>query len=757
MDFKSRTLSWKTPLALLILLLALVQYFWPMLFDDKVPFSRDFHFFVYPTRFFVWQSFHAGVLPWWNPYLHFGTPFYSELYPGVFYPPSILFFLNDFPLALNLFYFFHFLMLAVGVYFLMRSWKVSATGSLASAITASLSGCALSSVLINYILPIPWVPYILLAFQAYLRSGKVRWFMVSVILLACQALSGNAEMSILTCALLLFTTWYFHRGETPAGGFGKRTVAVFASAILAVGLVAFQLVPTAELMKHSKRSGGLPFAEHSRFSSDWEHIAGFFLPHEFSGMLDKPINDYMVFNLIPSVYMGIFAPLFLILAFRFWNDPRIRFWVVTFFIGLFLALGENNPLYELLYPWVPYLNRFRYPEKFLFLCQVAAIFIVGLGWDRLWREARERTIDIRTMVVALLGLSLIVFAVSFRESIFAPVNSYIVLLIFGLTFIFGYFNKVPSNIVKAVFLILLLMDLTVKNLGTIPLVEKDYYLQPPILLESLKKDSAPYRVYSGRIEGIPNKGRVPNGPSRFAGVLTFKQLIFPQLCMLYDVEIPDGHVGATLILKSHAKWTDGFKGGMNPTIRKRILKRSNVKHWITEDIDYEYMGLRLKIEPERLQVFPNPLPRAYLVPNARKESEDNLLEVYYSPEFNPLDQVLLEQDVAFTPSADFTGEVTSIAYKPNQATITTRQTGNGFLVLMDSYFPGWTVTVDGQPGEILRANHYYRAVQLGPGEHTLKFEYLPEGLEKGIRISLVTLVLLGGVAFWARRGRKREY
>jgi len=108
--------------------------------------------------------------------------------------------------------------------------------------------------------------------------------------------------------------------------------------------------------------------------------------------------------------------------------------------------------------------------------------------------------------------------------------------------------------------------------------------------------------------------------------------------------------------------------------------------------------------------------------------------------------------VAFTPSKAFTGRVDEVAYRPNGVTVNTSQEGNGFLVLLDSWFPGWTVTVDGTEQPILKANHFYRAVPLGPGSHTLEFEYLPDGFREGVWVSLVTImVLAAGVFLWPKQ------
>ena len=136
------------------------------------------------------------------------------------------------------------------------------------------------------------------------------------------------------------------------------------------------------------------------------------------------------------------------------------------------------------------------------------------------------------------------------------------------------------------------------------------------------------------------------------------------------------------------------------------------------------------------------MPRAYLAPKMRVLEEKAVLNTYYAASFDPRKEVLLSQPVEFQPSDHFQGQVEQVTYRPNHVTIKTRQDGNGFLVLNDTYFPGWTVTVDGKAETILKANHYYRAVQLGPGEHTLEFDYFPEGFKEGLIVSSIFLLIL---------------
>jgi uncharacterized membrane protein YfhO len=66
----------------------------------------------------------------------------------------------------------------------------------------------------------------------------------------------------------------------------------------------------------------------------------------------------------------------------------------------------------------------------------------------------------------------------------------------------------------------------------------------------------------------------------------------------------------------------------------------------------------------------------------------------------------------------------------------------GLLVVNDTYYPGWTASVDGVAAPILWANHLFMGVPLEPGTHTVLLEYRPAAIPLGIAISLATLILL---------------
>ena len=49
----------------------------------------------------------------------------------------------------------------------------------------------------------------------------------------------------------------------------------------------------------------------------------------------------------------------------------------------------------------------------------------------------------------------------------------------------------------------------------------------------------------------------------------------------------------------------------------------------------------------------------------------------------------------------------------------------GYVVLNDIWHPWWSATVDGAAADILKANVLFRAVEVTPGRHRVRFEFTP--------------------------------
>jgi hypothetical protein len=154
------------------------------------------------------------------------------------------------------------------------------------------------------------------------------------------------------------------------------------------------------------------------------------------------------------------------------------------------------------------------------------------------------------------------------------------------------------------------------------------------------------------------------------------------------------------------------------------------------------------------------LPRAYIARNSTVASDpDAALEVLRDPTFDPGQVVVLEPIVAEVGAMHAEAgdtEVSITSYEPERVQIHARLDEPGYLILSDAYYPGWVAEVDGQPAPVLRANLYFRAVELPAGDHQVSFVYRPRCARLGLAISMASwlLLVLGLAVVTQRIGRK---
>ena len=141
--------------------------------------------------------------------------------------------------------------------------------------------------------------------------------------------------------------------------------------------------------------------------------------------------------------------------------------------------------------------------------------------------------------------------------------------------------------------------------------------------------------------------------------------------------------------------------------------------------------------------------RVWLVPAAREVNPGDALGVLADPAFDPAVEVLLEgardPDACLqTPSGQtpsFVSPTPILRDTANRVTIRAVLTAPGYLVVADTWYPGWQASVDEEPVELYRANHAFRAVWLDKGEHTVDMVYRPASVVVGGIVSLAALGL----------------
>jgi hypothetical protein len=78
-----------------------------------------------------------------------------------------------------------------------------------------------------------------------------------------------------------------------------------------------------------------------------------------------------------------------------------------------------------------------------------------------------------------------------------------------------------------------------------------------------------------------------------------------------------------------------------------------------------------------------------------------------------------------------------------------------FFVVADSFFPGWTATVDGKPARIYAVDGFLRGVFVeGPGEHDVEMVFHPQEFWFGAAGTAAGLVVI--VVMWAGVGSRRR-
>ena len=76
----------------------------------------------------------------------------------------------------------------------------------------------------------------------------------------------------------------------------------------------------------------------------------------------------------------------------------------------------------------------------------------------------------------------------------------------------------------------------------------------------------------------------------------------------------------------------------------------------------------------------------------------------------------------------------------------------GWLVAIQTSFPGWTATVDGQRADVERADYAFTAVAVDAGTHEVVLRYRPRSVRYGLIVTAEALVLM---VIWLATSRPR--
>lgn len=145
------------------------------------------------------------------------------------------------------------------------------------------------------------------------------------------------------------------------------------------------------------------------------------------------------------------------------------------------------------------------------------------------------------------------------------------------------------------------------------------------------------------------------------------------------------------------------------------------------------------------------LPQAYWVKDLYVvDDKTQALKILSDPDFNCQTSAVIESKIPdmkklsvsenkISNQKNITPALVS-RINPNTVLVDIETGEKGFLILTDSFYPGWKAYVDEKKVEIFPANLLFRGIELKPGKHNVRFSFEPESFYLGIFIASLSAI-----------------
>ncbi len=727
------------------------------------------HLYV-PIKELISLSFLAGELPLWNDRVGCGVPFLANPMTQTLYPGNLLFLLTDSIRGMKLFILVHFVFIVLAFRVMANEFHVRGVAALLGGLVFAASGAMVSiHWSIMWTAGMPWT-LLAIAFTRRLLYGEptrgaTLWLATSVLMmtLACafELLLAYAWFAVADC----LAAW-LARGRPWSRSLARRLGCLAVAAVIALGAAACQLLPTFELIASGSRVGGVNVDEATTWSLAPLRLLELVAPRLFG----SPATDSnwatllldMEYHMpyLGGIYIGAAALGLAVLGYvAAPRRERVLLGGMTV-ITLLMAFGDTTFAFDLFRTLVPGVSYFRYPVKLIICTMIPLCLLVGLGAQSLIQKdgLRARFSPLAGWFTAIL-LSVCVAGVCiWRDSLTgwlaarlsgSGVNvpaevlltSAVKALLHGcvvaavLALFIHLRPRLSSGVIACLLLILVPAELGYANRELVTTKHVAKFLVPPPALP-------PQAALADR-SGTARVGSVMPGPYMF---------FYPPYLAAFHGYRTALDYGAMEV--HHAV---RFRNAFSEQDERRLAMCS-VRYRLTvppDKPDQNHMRV------ERLE---NSLPRASLVPRASVALEDEGAAWYITTdEFDPRSEVVLVDaptelvrtaETAPPAAMGSLGEVVMTLDAPHEVRLRVHAREEAFLLLTDTWYPGWEAYLDGEPVRHYRANVAFRALPVPAGRYEVVFLYRPSSVTWGFRVTGITLL---GVLVWVlvavRRGK----
>lgn len=687
----------------------------------------------YPWRLFAQRELRQNRIPLWNPHEFCGAPFIANGQSAVFYPLNILFWILPTAVAFEWSAALHVFLAGAFMYGLGRTLRLSVTASLLAGISFMFSGFIVTWLELPTLVNVAvWIPLVFLLIEKIIQQPRMRYFLLLAVTLGLQLLAGHFQIS-LYLLLAVALRWLWELGRQVIASMGRAQpmnsrplLLVGVALVLGCSLAAIQVLPTAEFAMYSHRSGAPTHEGYQWYVANampWEHLGTLFIPDLFGnptkstywgpGSRTGGPGSYTEM----CGYIGFLPIVFALLAFAYLRRARMGFYGFLMVFALLVALG--TPLTCPLYFWIPGFSQAGGFSRVLVLFCFSASLLAGVGWQFCFGESpgQRRSKLASVAIIGAVGWSFARFgAHPFGDLAISPPLPPADTLMIGvgwlalaIAFVCG---KLSSKAFSAFSIMVIAGHALSFACGFNPSSPRSYVYPQIKYTDNMETRSRTVSIsgpWSLSPDRFPDATLPPNGMMVYNG---------------YDIQGYD-----SLQSKYYKDLAARLEGG-NPTPPENgnMLLLHNVSSPWLDVLGVKYV----------FSAYPLHFVGAKLIrddPMFCYENQDA-----YPPAF-AVDHLPSDAEartgIPFRPA-------TVTSYSSLHVSIHSEVSGR-YLILTDSFVPGWRVYVNGHQAHPLRWAGALRAVQLEDSSPCdVNWIYLPISHKLGAILSLLTGSLLSG-------------
>jgi hypothetical protein len=774
-DQRRRAISLRWPLAAdasvaVGLLGAALAFYYPLVFLGRALVDYDAFVYFYPQRVFLAHSLLAGQVPLWDPYLFLGVPFLANPQTAVLYPPSWLFLIGPVQAVYAAQLVLHAFLAAFFTYLLARrAFGVMPLAALVGGLAYAFGGFAVGQVgHLNQISAAAWLPAVLLAYDRFATTRRVYWVALGALALAMQLLAGHPQETYMTLIVL----GVFGAVRAPWRSARQLAWCAIGGAslcLLGADLAAAQLLPTLELAPLSIRGDGV----------NWPDAVAGSLPAYLSVRALLPPYWVSAPNTEFLGYVGVTPIVLGLLAVMLGRSRPVLFGVTISCIGLFLALGENNPFYAWVFSAVPGFDTFRVPARWLLLWQFGLAILAGLGADWLGRGASVYLRRPQVWARALAVVCILVAALAWQRDDGEPFVQRRTPFAFAGIAAATLASGALPHLGRPMLALGVLAGMTGAELWAAAQASPARQAPPPAFTQGESVDwlRAHGVTDQERLLSLARPEYVPASENAVRAELSglpepvvesvlvaqkWNDTLTPNLALQYGLNTADGYDGGVLPL---LRWVN-LSRLLVPSPRPDGVLLTRLEDLPSDQL-LDLLGVRYLIAnsglPGRsgmqvadfgdLELFArtNPVPRSLVVFGATQAATDDAALAHMRRvDFDSNRDVVLGPEssgLSASPSRDpIPVQPDLVGAEQWHARVSLPQPG--YLLQREAWYPGWRARVDGVDTPVVRADVLFRAVPLGPGDHDVEIYFDPATFTRGVLFSLVGLLVTAVLLVW---------